>query len=418
MPVGTMVYTREGHREHSVFAYDARWLEAAGSFNVSADLLWSPEYQFKRAAGAPGALPFHGALADTAPDSWGRLVIAREHARRRRELPALPALSELDYLLAVDDATRLGALRLRGEDGTWQRSPGDLDRKIPPLLELERLYHASAALEHGRESDDDLRFLIGKATSLGGARPKCSVRMSDGSLAVGKFPSQADERSVTRGEVLAMTLAREAGIRVADTRVIIVGDVPAALIRRFDRDGDRRIPYQSAATMIQAAAGEDRSYFEIADAIRIQAVQARANLHELWRRMVFNLLISNVDDHLHNHGFLFEDGQGWQLAPAFDLNPFPDKVRESKTWLSDEDGPISDLRMLMGRADYFDLDESGALEVLGDVYSAVTRWREVAVDPKVGLLPGELKAFASAFEHEELETARSLLGASHQTPRW
>ncbi len=256
-----------------------------------------------------------------------------------------------------------------------------------------------------------MRYLQGKGTSLGGMRPKCTIVDADGSLAIGKFPSINDIRSVTRGEVLALKLARQAGIDAAPAQIVILADVPIAVIRRFDRDSnDGRIPYQSAASLLQASREEDRSYTEIADAIRSHGHSPTRDLHELWRRLVFNLLITNVDDHLQNHGFLHIAHGQWRLAPAFDVNPFPDKERESKTWLSEQDGPITDVQMLLARAAYFSLDKTQALAVLAAVHTAVKNWRKTALGKEVGLRANELDDFAAAFEHPQMETTAALLG--------
>ncbi len=414
VPVGSLVYVRQGQRENSAFAYDESWLASPARFNVSADLQLLPGHQSHKAA-SPLDSVFHGAMADTAPDAWGRRVIARDHAKRRRANPALPALTELDYLLAVDDFSRVGALRLRGTDGAWQRAAQEGRRSTPPLIELERVFQASRAVERGQESAEDLRYLQGKGTSLGGMRPKCTLVDEDGRLAIGKFPSVGDARSVTRGEVLALKLATLAGIDAAAARTVLLGspgnEVPVAVIRRFDRDAaDGRIPYQSASSLLQASREQDRSYTEIADAIRTHGHTPTQDLQQLWRRLVFNLLITNVDDHLQNHGFLHVAHGQWRLAPAFDINPFPDKDRESKTWLSEQDGPITDLKMLLARAAYFALHAEQAMAVLAQVHAAVARWRPTALAPDVGLSASELDDFAPAFEHGQMRAAAEMLG--------
>ena len=414
LAVGSLVYVRQGRRENSAFAYDESWLASPPRFNVSADLQLMPGHQTHKAA-SPHDSVFHGAIADTAPDAWGRRVIARDHAKRRKDDPKLPALTELDYLLAVDDFSRVGALRLRDPDGTWHRTVQAGRRSTPPLIELERVFQASRAVERGQETAEDLRYLQGKGTSLGGMRPKCTLVDEDGRLAIGKFPSVGDTRSVTRGEVLALKLAARAGIDAAPARVVCLGpsgsEVPVAVIQRFDRDeADGRIPYQSAASLLQASREEDRSYTEIADAIRTHGQAPTQDLRQLWRRLVFNLLVTNVDDHLQNHGFLHVAHGQWRLAPAFDINPFPDKDRESKTWLSERDGPITDVRMLLARASYFALDEQQALTVLGEVHAAVSNWRNLALGPEVGLRATELDDFALTFEHEQIDAAATLLG--------
>lgn len=410
VPVGSLVYVRQGRRENSAFAYDEDWLASTARFNVSADLQLMAGHQSHKAASLHDSV-FHGAIADTAPDAWGRRVIARDHAKRRKEDPRLPALTELDYLLAVDDFSRVGALRLRDPNGTWQRTTMSGQRSTPPLIELERVFLASRAVERGDETAEDLRYLQGKGTSLGGMRPKCTLVDEDGRLAIGKFPSVGDARSVTRGEVLALKLAALAGIDAAQARIVLLGEVPVAVISRFDRDqADGRIPYQSAASLLQASREEDRSYTEIADAIRAHGHAPTQDVRQLWRRLVFNLLITNVDDHLQNHGFLHVAHGQWRLAPAFDINPFPDKEQESKTWLSEQDGPITDLGMLLARAAYFGLDEAQARAILAEVHAAVANWRQVALSADVGLRQAELDDYAPAFEHGQMVQAASLLG--------
>jgi serine/threonine-protein kinase HipA len=410
LPLGSLVYVQQGRRENCAFAYDEAWLAHAERFNVSADLQLMPGHQSHKAA-SPHDSVFQGAIADTAPDAWGRRVIARDHAKRRRSDPKLAALTELDYLLAVDDFSRVGALRLRDPNGPSHRTVPEGRRTTPPLIELEHIYQASRAVERGQETAEDLRYLQGKGTSLGGMRPKCTMVDEDGHLAIGKFPSVNDTRSVTRGEVLALRLAQLAGIDAAPARIVSLAEIPVAVIRRFDRDEDAgRIPYQSAASLLQASREEDRSYTEIADAIRSYCHEPTLDLRQLWRRLVFNLLITNVDDHLQNHGFLHVEHGLWRLAPAFDINPFPDKERESKTWLSEEDGPITDVHMLLARARYFALDKEQALAVLTEVHAAVVNWRQIALGLDVCLRSNELEDFAAAFEHEQMDATAALLG--------
>ena len=410
LPLGSLVYMKHGRRENCAFAYEESWLANPQRFSVSSDLALIAGHQSHKATSAQDSV-FHGALADTAPDAWGRRIIARDHARRRKDDPLLPALTELDYLLAVDDFSRVGALRLRDAEGNWQRTVPAGRRSTPPLIELGRIYQASRAVECGQETAEDLRYLQGRGTSLGGMRPKCTLVDEDGRLAIGKFPSVTDMRGVTHGEVLALKLAMLAGVDAAPARIVLLNDIPVAVIRRFDRDEvDGRIPYQSAASLLQASREEDRSYTEIADAIRSCGHAPTQDLRQLWRRMVFNLLITNVDDHLQNHGFLHVEHGLWRLAPAFDINPFPDKDRESKTWLSEQDGPITDMQMLLARAPYFALDKKQALTVLGEVHAAVSKWRQVALDSAVGLRATDLGDFAPAFEHEQMGIVADLLG--------
>jgi len=409
-PLGQLTYVKDGAREYSAFAYDNTWLNDPARFEVSPDLALIKGHQSRRAPSRDDSC-FHLALADTEPDAWGRRVIARSHAKARQTNPHLKALNALDYLSAVDDFSRMGALRLQHDSGSFLKTVAEGKRRTPPLVDLQRLYEASRAVEGGHETAEDLKYLQGKGTSLGGMRPECTVLDVDGSLALGKFPSLMDARQVTRAEVLALRLAQRAGIDAALARVELVGGTPVAVIRRFDRTADHaRIPYLSAASMLQASRNEDRSYTEIADIIRAKCANPSADAQQLWRRLVFNLLITNVDDHLQNLGFLYV-GQGqWRLAPHFDVNPFPDKDRESKTWLSEATGPITSLDMLMAQARYFSLLPTDALQVLAQVLAAVCDWRAVALSPAVGLVARELDDFSPAFEHSQIDAARGLLG--------
>ncbi len=295
IPVGKMSYVKQGTRENSVFVYESTWLSAAKKFSISPDLELISDFQYHRAPTSQDSV-FHGAIADTAPDSWGRKVISRAHAKRRLK-ENLPPLSEVDYLMAVDDFSRIGALRLKNSSSiNWGTSHEGRSR-TPPLLDLQMIFEASHAVELNNETISDLRFLEGKGTSLGGLRPKCTILDRDNSLSLGKFPSVGDERPVTRCEVLALHLAALAGIDVPYARLeILPSNTPVAIIRRFDRTvDDWRIPYLSAASLLQASRQEDRSYFEIADAIKSTSPVPVAELHQLWRRLVFNLLITNID---------------------------------------------------------------------------------------------------------------------------
>jgi serine/threonine-protein kinase HipA len=408
IPVGKLTYVKQGARENTSFAYDPAWLTNPDGFQVSPDLHLTRGHLFRKAPGADDSV-FPFALADTEPDAWGRRIIMRAHAKRRKKDTTLAALTEADFLLAVDDFSRIGALRLRNGHSDFHQTVKQGQRATPPLVELRHMFDATRAVESGNESDDDLKYLQGKGTSLGGMRPKCTVLDADASLAIGKFPSVKDERSVTRGEVLALKLAQAAGIETAPARIVEFDRIPVAIITRFDRAPNHgRIPYLSANSMLQASRRDDRTYVEVADAIRSHGYRPEQDVAQLWRRLVFNLLITNIDDHLNNLGFLHVEKGLWRLAPAFDVNPFPDKDRESKTLLSEDTGPITDIGMLMAQASYFGLDQPRARTVVGEVCAAVGNWRRVATSADVGLLPTELGDFEQAFEHGALEQAKAL----------
>ena len=215
--VGELTFVKQGARENTAFAYDPAWLAQPERFAVSPDLDLVAGHQRRRAPNAQDSV-FHFALADTAPDAWGRRVIARSHAKRR-VAENLPPLSEMDYLLAVDDFSRIGALRLRDAAGNYFATAGEGRRHTPPLVDLQAMADASRAVETNKETAADLLYLQGKGTSLGGLRPKCTVIDRNGRLSLGKFLSVNDERNVTRGEVLALHLAALAGIDAASARI-------------------------------------------------------------------------------------------------------------------------------------------------------------------------------------------------------
>ena len=410
-PIGTLRYDQQGARESAVFEYDAGWLALAETFAIAPNLALVAGPQFHRKA-RNGSV-FHAVIADTEPDGWGRRVIQRDHTKRRQAArqagdttPSTP-LSALDYLLAVDDVSRIGALRLQDEDGQFQRAAESSRRTTPPLVDLRHLLAASHAIETNTETADDLAYLRGRATSLGGLRPKCSVVDDDGQLSIGKFPSVTDERPMTKGEVLAMRLAKQAGINAADARLIDSEGAPVALIRRFDRlPGGGRQMYVSAATMLGADPGEpgEHAYTEMVEALCKHGSAPMADIEELWRRIAFSILITNVDDHLLNHGFLHVERGLWRLAPAFDLNPFPERLRELKTWISEETGPEATIEALMSVLAYFRLSRVRAGEILAEVERAVAGWRSEAA--LLGMTRVEVDSFADAFEHAERAAAR------------
>jgi serine/threonine-protein kinase HipA len=413
IPVGTLYYDQQGARESASFEYDGSWLEHAERFALAPDLplVAGPQYHGKTKQGSI----FHPPIADTEPDGWGRKVIDRDHAKHRQlarrngDVADARKLNSLDYLLAVDDSSRMGALRFRDEHGHYLRAHREGHRTTPPLLELSQLIAATRAVEKHEETTQDLNYLRGRGTSLGGMRPKCSIRDDDGWLAIGKFPSVNDERAVTKGEVLALHLAKRAGIKAAEARVVDSDGTPVALIRRFDRAANgRRWMYISAASMLNVDPSEpgEHTYTELVDALRRHGFQPDADIEELWRRIAFSVLITNVDDHLLNHGFLHVGKGLWQLSPAFDINPFPERERELKTWVSEDTGPEATIDALMSVLPYFNIKHDRALTILAEVERSVAAWRTEG--RALGLTDRELDDFADAFEHRERHVAQKL----------
>lgn len=347
-------------------------------------------------------------LTDSAPDRWGRRLIARRERRQAREEGRSPrTLYEIDYLLEVSDLTRQGALRFAREVGGPFLADLGLEH-VPPLVDLHRLLRASDRVLADTDTLEDLRVLLAPGSSLGGARPKASVRDSDGSLAIAKFPAPGDDWDVVRWEAVALALAHDAGLSTPTWHLHEVAGDPVLILERFDRAGEVRRPYLSAMSMLDAVDHETRTYAEIGDAIRRHGSSADDDLQALWRRLVFNIVISNTDDHLRNHGFLYDGIAGWTLAPAFDLNPVPrevsPRVLSTPVWI--DENPTASLEIALEHAAHFRLDEAEAHEVIAEVGGAVSGWRDVAEDH--GFTRREIERMSSAFEHADLDWARTL----------
>jgi serine/threonine-protein kinase HipA len=345
-----------------------------------------------------------GAIGDSAPDRWGRVLMRRAERRRAEHAGEAPrTLWEIDYLLMVYDEARQGALRFaEREGGPFLAAQGAVS--IPPLIELPRLLSAAEHVASDSDSDDDLRLLLAPGSSLGGARPKASVRDRDGQLAIAKFPHKSDEVDVVRWEAVALSLAGKAGIPVPAWRIEDVAGKPVLLLRRFDRADGGRVPFLSAMSMLGGNDRETRSYMEFADVLRQHGAAPKMDMQALWRRIVFSILISNTDDHLRNHGFLYAGPSGWRLAPAYDLNPVPTdiKPRVLTTAIDLDDGTAS-LERALEVAVYFETDAKTARAIAAEVGQAVAGWREEAA--RLGLTPAEIDRMASAFEHDDLHAA-------------
>ena len=400
--VGRLWARLRGNRESATFEYDKNWLTNGARFSLEPALTLGPG-PFHTAADKP----LFGAIGDSAPDRWGRVLMRRAERRRaEREEQTPHTLHEIDYLLMVNDETRQGALRFAStEGGPFLAGPGGA--KIPPMLELPRLLSATEHVIGNTESDEDLRLLLAPGSSLGGARPKASVSNRGGHLCIAKFPSKQDEVSMVLWEALALTLANKAGISVPAWRLESVNDRPVLVLRRFDRQSGIRLPFLSAMSMLDARDNEGRSYLEFVDALRRYGASPKEDMHALWRRIVFNILISNTDDHLRNHGFLWTGSSGWRLSPAYDLNPVPTdiKPRVLTTAISIDDGTAS-LKLALEVADYFELSKAEAAEIAGQVGKSVARWKKDAA--KIGIPAAELERMASAFEHDDLKAATSV----------
>lgn len=402
--VGRLWAHRDRNRERASFEFDREWL-ADPVHHALGPALPPQEGAFHTAEGRA----LFGPLGDSAPDRWGRRLITRNEARRARGAGKTPrAPREIDFLLGVTDVVRQGALRFREvEDGPFVALL-DVDEghaHVPPLIELPELLNAANALSDDPDSveaDNAVRLLFAPGSSLGGARPKASVR-DHGALAIAKFPDRADNTDVVRWERVMLELARRAGINVTEARLHDVGDSVVLIVRRFDRDGDRRVPFLSAMSLLDAADGDQRSYIEIFDALRQVASAAEEDGAQLWRRLAFNILASNFDDHLRNHAVLY-DGDAWRLSPAYDLNPVPAHVkpRDLSTAINLDGDTTASIELAVDAAPEFFLKKNDAKQIAIEVRRAVKEWRNLASE--FGIRRDEVERMTTAFEHDDAAT--------------
>lgn len=391
------IHSRSG-RESISFEYNREWLKHPKRFSLD-PVLQLAEGPFHASVDKP----LFGAIEDSAPDRWGRLLMRRaERKNAQQEKRKARTLTEIDFLLMVDDKARLGALRFKGEDGsfltTYENNP------IPPFILIGQLLAAANHVLQDSDTFEDLQLLLAPGSSLGGARPKASIRDKDGHLAIAKFPKQDDEIDIISWEAVALTLAKKAKISVPKWRLESIGKKRILVSQRFDREKNLRIPFLSCMSVLGAKDNEMHSYLEIADAIRQMNSSPKEDLEELWRRIVFNVLISNVDDHLRNHAFLYSGLSGWHLSPAYDLNPVPTDIKPRVLSTAiDLVEPAASLDLAMDVAHYFQLEPSQSKKIIKEVGNSVALWRTEAARLKIKKT--EVDRMASAFEHEDLRKA-------------
>jgi serine/threonine-protein kinase HipA len=325
----------------------------------------------------------------------------RWEASKAKEQNRTPrSLFEIDYLLGVNDESRQGALRFSNEpDENIFLSPKQ-KTSIPPLVDLPKLLSATERLLADNESFEDLKLLLAPGSSLGGARPKASVLDKDGSLAIAKFSKKDDEFNIVVWEAVTLTLAKQARIHVPLYRLETICEKPVLIIRRFDRDNGNRIPFLSAMSMLGARDNEQHSYLEITYALAQNGASPEEDMKELWRRIVFTIMVSNTDDHLRNHGFIYERYKGWRLSPAYDINPTPIEIapRILSTSIDFYDNSAS-LKTAMRVAKDFRLKKEEAVSIIKEVALAVKQWRSIA--SQFGLSKRECDRMSSAFVWNE-----------------
>lgn len=376
------------------FEYDKDWLK------TDAQRLLDPDIDFYSGPQYPANKENFGIFLDSMPDTWGKTLMKRRAAQDGRvNNEKARTLYEIDYLLGVFDESRMGALRFKTElNGPFL----DNDDQSPtlPWSSLGELQEAAKQLESDDQSDAVRKWiavLIAPGSSLGGARPKANIFDTKKNLWIAKFPSKTDTVDKAAWEFLAYQLATAAGIPMADSKIEkISGQYHTFLTRRFDRDNGKRIHFASAMTMTGNT--EDiikesvPSYLEIVEFIENYGADVEANLHQLWRRIVFNIAISNTDDHLRNHGFILTE-KGWVLSPAYDLNPSIEKDGLSLNIDMDDNALDFDLAKSVG--EYFRLSESEMQTILDEVLSVVENWKHIAKE--IGIKNAEIELMAGAF---------------------
>ena len=400
-PVGIAHSNKVRGNETIMFEYVPRWLADPDRFSIE------PALALTRGGFAPpNGQAIFGSIGDSAPDTWGRRLMQRAERRlAEREGRTVRTLAESNYLLGVADQIRLGALRFRWSGEKAFQAP--LRAGVPALIDLGRLLQVTERILRNEETDDDLQLIFAPGSSLGGARPKALVIDQHNNLSIAKFPKETDEYSMETWEEIALRLAERASITTPHHELLQVGGKAVLLSRRFDRNGATRIPFLSAMAMTGSKDGEHGSYPEIVDALTQHGAQAKADAHALYRRVALNVLISNVDDHLRNHGFLWLGKTGWLLSPVYDLNPVPTdlKARVLTTNIDLDEGTCS-IDLLEAASEYFGLGLPAARTIIKDVAVATATWREVGKE--VGARPAEVTRMASAFEHDDLKRALAL----------
>ncbi len=393
--VGKLWFHEGRGSSRASFEYDQDWLNHPEKFALDPALNLT-EGAFHTKAGSS----LFGAIGDSAPDRWGRMLMRRARIAEDKTKNTSPrTLSEIDYLLGVNDETRQGALRfsIAPKEDIFLNHKSK--KAIPPLIHLHELLSATEKFIDDEESVADLKLLLAPGSSLGGARPKASVRDKDGSLAIAKFPRKDDEYNVVLWEAVALTLAQKAKITIPKWRVESILNKPVLIISRFDRNLQERIPFLSSMSMLDAKDNEHHSYLEIAYSLARLGASPTEDMNELWRRIVFNIMIANTDDHLRNHGFLYERHKGWRLSPAYDMNPTPVHIKPRiLTTAIDFDDTAASIDTALSVAKEFRLSSSQAKDILKEVESAVRNWAAVA--NKLGLSKAECDYMESAFNYD------------------
>lgn len=375
------------------FEYHKDWITSKNQ------LLLDPDIQFYSGPQYPDKKENFGVFLDSMPDTWGRTLMKRRAFQEASQYgEKAKTLYDIDYLLGVDDKSRMGALRFKTDmEGPFLDDDNLLP--IPPWSSVRELQDAAKNFENNTSDDGNqwLAILVAPGSSLGGARPKANILDHDKNLWIAKFPAKNDTTDKAAWEYLAYQLAISSGIDMSECKIQkVAGNYHTFFTKRFDRENGERIHFASAMTMTgnneDIIKDHQASYLELAEFIQTHGSNVENNLAQLWRRIVFNIAISNTDDHLRNHGFIIKNG-GWELSPAYDLNPSLDKDGLALNIDMDNNALDYDLAKRVGM--YFRLDDNQMDVILNEVLTAVATWKVIATE--IGIPNKEIEMMQKAF---------------------
>jgi serine/threonine-protein kinase HipA len=383
--IGVLTYERVRGNDHFAFEFSREWLSRHGDMILSGDVMNVRGIQHPRQGNS-----VFGFVKDSFPDRWGRILLdRRERLSAQQEQRPVRNLSNYDYLVGIEDLTRMGGIRYSTEkNGIFINSNSRYC--VPPLENLRALCDACQNIESAEERHElpEQRWLdqlVDPGSSLGGARPKANVMDTDGRLYVAKFPSKKDLEDTELIEHFSHVLARKSGINVADTRIIPISNGRHLLLsERFDRtpEGKRR-HFASAMSLLGLDDGSGAStgngYLDIVDFIVRNCTNVQQNLHELYRRVAFNVLFGNTDDHFRNHGFLLTP-KGWTLSPAYDINP---STKTHQCLLINENTELSDINALQDSCESYMLSREDASDIIHEVTGVIRNWEKVATENQI-----------------------------------
>ena len=394
MLIGVLAAHQGKGRKSFHFEYDKKWLKG-NNFQ-----LLDPDIGFYTGPQFPNKKENFGIFLDSMPDTWGRTLMKRKAALQAMEDgKKTQVLYDIDFLLGVADTCRMGALRFKiDQDGPFLND--DTHSPVPPWASVGELQHVADMVESDKISKQLNKWLVilmAPGSSLGGARPKANILDKKGHPWIAKFPSKNDTTDKAKWEYLAYKLAKSSGISMTESKIEkVAGIYHTFFTKRFDRMNGERIHFASAMTMTgndeDTIRDNPASYLDIALFIQNHCGNPKKDLHELWKRIVFNIAISNTDDHLRNHGFIIENNN-WRLSPAFDINPSTDK--EELSLNIDENSGALDFDLAMSVIEYFRLNEKEAGLILKNVKKVVSNWENVA--KQTGITRTEIETMRASF---------------------